>query len=78
MAELIKGFETTFGMELLSTVYWVATREEAKTLDEAVSKIYAWNDRKRMFEPRHIELAWDRLEQYGSDKPPSPQLGALS
>ena len=63
VANLIKGFETTFGMELLSTVHWVATREQAKTPEEAVIKIYDWNTRKRMFESRHIHLAWKRLHE---------------
>ena len=65
VADLIKGFETTFGMELLSTVHWVATREEASTPDEAVVKIHNWNNRKRMFEARHIHLAWKRLDELG-------------
>ncbi|MEB3163719.1 MAG: macro domain-containing protein [Prochlorothrix sp.] len=65
VADLIKGFETTFGMELLSTVHWVATREQATTPEEAVAKIYNWNARKRMFEPRHIHLAWARLYEAG-------------
>ena len=65
VADLIKGFETTFGMELLSTVHWVATREQATTPEEAVAKIYNWNARKRMFKPRHIHLAWARLYEAG-------------
>jgi O-acetyl-ADP-ribose deacetylase (regulator of RNase III) len=65
VADLIKGFETTFGMELLSTVHWVATREKATTAEEAVTKIYAWNARKRMFEDRHIHLTWERLHKAG-------------
>ena len=63
VVDLISGFETPFGMELLSTVHWVASREYAKTADEAVSKTYSWNDRKRMFQERHIRLAWDILER---------------
>jgi O-acetyl-ADP-ribose deacetylase (regulator of RNase III) len=63
VADLIKGFETTFGMELLSTVHWVATHEGAATVEQAVTKIYAWNPRKRMFESRHIRLAWERLRE---------------
>ncbi|MCX6048726.1 MAG: macro domain-containing protein [Chloroflexi bacterium] len=65
VADLIKGFETTFGMELLSTVHWVASREKAATPDEAVTKIHAWNPRKRMFEARHIHLSWKRLHEAG-------------
>jgi O-acetyl-ADP-ribose deacetylase (regulator of RNase III) len=65
VADLIKGFETTFGMELLSTVHWVATQEVATTEEEAVTKIHAWNARKKMFEPHHIHLAWKRLLEAG-------------
>lgn len=65
VAALIKGFETTFGMELLSTVHWAATHEQAKTAEEAVAKVHSWNSRKRMFEPRHIHLAWERLREEG-------------
>ncbi len=61
VAALIKGFETSFGMELLSTVHWVATHEEATTVEEAITKIHAWNKRKQMFNPHHIRLAWKRL-----------------
>jgi O-acetyl-ADP-ribose deacetylase (regulator of RNase III) len=65
VANLIKGFETSFGMELLSTVHWVVTHEEAQTVSEAVTKVHAWNKRKQMFESRHINLAWERLDKAG-------------
>ena len=65
VVDLISGFETAYGMELLSTVYWVAKREGAETADQAVSKTYSWNERKRMFKEKHIRLAWDILEQKG-------------
>ena len=61
VVDLIAGFETPFGMELLATVHWVATRESASTADEAVSMTYAWNDRKRMFQEEHIRIAWEVL-----------------
>lgn len=65
VAHLIEGFETTFGMELLATVHWVITQESATTAEEAIEKVHAWSDRKKMFEPRHITLAWERLNQSG-------------
>jgi O-acetyl-ADP-ribose deacetylase (regulator of RNase III) len=65
VVDLIAGFETPFGMELLSTVHWVATREGAVTPDKAVEKTYAWNNRKRMFQEKHIRLAWGVLEHKG-------------
>ena len=34
VARLIEGFETPFGMELLSTVHWVARYEGAAALEQ--------------------------------------------
>lgn len=65
VVDLIEGFETAFGMELLSTVHWVAHYEAATTADEAVAKTYAWNDRKQMFQEAHIRLAWEVLHSKG-------------
>jgi hypothetical protein len=61
VAELVQGFETPFGLELLATVHWVAAHDGAHTVDEAVGTVYEWNDRKRVFEPRQIQLASDVL-----------------
>jgi O-acetyl-ADP-ribose deacetylase (regulator of RNase III) len=63
VVRLIEGFETPFGMELLSTVHWAARHENAKSVEEAVEKVYAWNDRKRMFRPEHVRIAWKALHQ---------------
>jgi O-acetyl-ADP-ribose deacetylase (regulator of RNase III) len=65
VADLVEGFETPFGLELLATVHWVMTRLEAKTPDEVVLQTYAWNDRKRRFSPRQIRLARDILMAKG-------------
>ena len=65
VADLVQGFETPFGLELLSTVHWVATREGANSAEEALERTYAWNDRKRRFSPRQIRLAWDVLRTKG-------------
>jgi len=61
VGSLIEGFETPFGMELLSTVHWVATRENAPSAEEALAQTYEWADRKRMFKPEHIHIAWEVL-----------------
>jgi O-acetyl-ADP-ribose deacetylase (regulator of RNase III) len=65
VADLIKGFETPFGMELLATVHWVAAKEGAATSDEAMRKVYEWNSRKRMFKPQQVHLALDVLRRKG-------------
>jgi len=64
VASLIEGFETPYGMELLSSVHWLAVHSETKaTDDESASRLMSkWNDRKRMmFSAEHIGIAWERL-----------------
>ncbi len=63
VASVVKGFETPFGMELLSTVDWVARYESAGSPEEAMDKTYQWSDRKRMFTEKHIRAAWHALER---------------
>jgi len=65
VADLVEGFETPFGLELLSTVHWVAAHEGAGSPEAAVASTYAWNDRKKQFLRQQIELALDRLAKKG-------------
>ncbi len=65
VADLVEGFESPFGLELLSTVHWVIKKESVKHANEAVNRTYAWNDRKRMFTTRQIILAADVLSEKG-------------
>jgi hypothetical protein len=65
VAKLVEGFETPYGLELLSTVYWVAKNESARTLSEVESKVYDWNDRKRRFTPEQIAVALNVLGERG-------------
>ncbi len=62
VARLVEGFETPFGLELLSTVHWVATQEGATTAEDAAAKVYAWNERKKRFSPRQIGIAFETLK----------------
>lgn len=50
---------------LLSTVHWVISTEQARTMDDVVERIYGWNDRKRHFTRRQIALAVDVLRSKG-------------
>jgi O-acetyl-ADP-ribose deacetylase (regulator of RNase III) len=65
VVKLIHGFETPFGMELLSTVHWVCAHEGAKSVEEAVQQTYSWSERKRGFERSQIALAREILEVQG-------------
>ena len=62
---LINGFESPFGMELLSTVHWVAVQEGAVEPKQAADLIYKWNQRKQMFTKVHIGIAWEALTSQG-------------
>jgi O-acetyl-ADP-ribose deacetylase (regulator of RNase III) len=64
VVDLIEGFETPFGMELLSTVHWLSAHEGVTAAD-AVTATYAWNPRKKMFQENHIRIAWNMLERKG-------------
>lgn len=76
--ELIEGFESPYGMELLATVHWAATRElkggagkegqgaGERGLAEVRRIIEEWSPRKRKLMKReHVQLAWQRLKQHG-------------
>ncbi|RLA39196.1 MAG: Appr-1-p processing protein [Gammaproteobacteria bacterium] len=65
VSKLVEGFESPFGLELLSTVHWVIKHEAAETLDDVVRLTYAWNERKRQFTTRQIELAIEVLGNKG-------------
>lgn len=65
VAKLVEGFETPFGLELLATVHWVATREHTASIDEVTRSVYDWNERKKRFSPRQIELAFKILQAKG-------------
>lgn len=65
VADLVEGFETPFGLELLATVHWVATRDRAATLDDVAEQFYAWSDRKKRFTPRQIGIAYAALKAKG-------------
>ena len=65
VAELVGGFETPFGLELLATVHWVMTRDGAVNHDDVVNRTYAWNERKRQFTPRQIGIAMRCLSTNG-------------
>jgi len=66
--QLTEGFESMYGLELLSTVHWVATREPGSRegLPALVSSVHRWSPRKRrMFSERHIEIAHQALRDRG-------------
>jgi O-acetyl-ADP-ribose deacetylase (regulator of RNase III) len=65
VTRLVEGFESPYGLELLSTVHWVMTQEGIRQLDDVAARIHAWNPRKRQFTLRQIAIAADRLASQG-------------
>ena len=65
VAKLVEGFESPFGLELLSTVHWVMKYEDVHVLEDVMKHTYDWNDRKRQFTSRQIVLAIDVLSKKG-------------
>lgn len=66
VTKLVEGFESPFGMELLSTVHWVLKDDDGPTgMPELIGRVYAWGDRKKRFTPRQIQLAAKALARHG-------------
>ena len=62
---LIDGFETPDGMELLSTVHWTVCKENIQSLPEIIHFIHDWNEHKRQFTVNQITLSYNRLKTCG-------------
>lgn len=72
VAELIEGFETPYGMELLATVHWVAhnaspgSTTPARDANQAIQIVRQWSARKQnTFQPDHVVVAWQHLQDAG-------------
>ena len=65
VSALVDGFETSDGMELLSTVHWVIRHGGADTPEAVVRETHAWGEGKKRFSPRQIGIAADVLERRG-------------
>ncbi len=65
--DLAEGFETPYGMELLSSVHWCAMNESDTTeLEPVTACVLSWNKRKStMFTEKHIAAAWNHLNSTG-------------
>ena len=65
VGQLVDGFESPTGLELLATVYWVASEYPTAELDEIVDRTYMWGRHKRRFARQQIKIAIDRLKEQG-------------
>lgn len=68
VGQLIQGFETPYGMEMLATIHWVTKKNPQAAIDTdvAISEVHAWDERKRnLFKLSHLQKVWQRLKDQG-------------
>jgi len=63
VADLVEGFESPFGLELLASVHWIKEQENGQSSDDVVQKVHSWNESKQQFTARQIELAINTLSE---------------
>ncbi len=64
VAELIDGFETPYGRELLATTHWVVVHANGGDAHGAARLVREWTERKgRLLTDEHVAIAWKRLEE---------------
>ena len=66
VSDLVDGFESPFGLELLSTVHWVIKNESAASIDDIIERVRAWSPRKaELFSSRQVRIAADVMLSKG-------------
>jgi O-acetyl-ADP-ribose deacetylase (regulator of RNase III) len=69
VSDLVDGFESPYGMELLATTHWVVMEENPSIKNDvglAIKEIMKWSPRKAKFiKPEHIKIAWSTLRKKG-------------
>ena len=68
LARFIQGYESPYGLELLSTVHWVVAEdpELAKDPQACLEAIHQWSEHKRaLFKAYHVETALNQLTELG-------------
>ncbi|HZK16128.1 MAG TPA: hypothetical protein VFC52_06035, partial [Solirubrobacterales bacterium] len=73
VSELVEGFETPFGLELLATAHWVIFEERPSSERQIEEAIYAWSPRKAQFTPAQIAIAVAQLRAAGFASEPASQ-----
>ena len=63
VAELVEGYESSFGLELLATVHWVIKHDKVNRVNDVIKNVHQWSNRKKGFSDRQIKLAMDALEK---------------
>lgn len=65
--DLVSGYESPYGLELLASVHWVSSMDAAtrQDPDRAALAVQGWTDRKRrLFTQDHVAKAWHTLDDH--------------
>lgn len=66
LSHLIQGYESPYGLELLSTVHHLHSKEAIHSIDEVVSAFHSWSElKKEKFSDSAIRNAYMRLHTDG-------------
>ena len=65
VVDLVDGFETPFGLELLATTHWLIENEEPTTTGEVFDLFQDWNERKSKFTESRVTQACEVLQEKG-------------
>ena len=62
LSHLIQGYESPYGLELLSSVHWLAHHEKHFPIERIIEEMKCWSDQKRnSFDDMTIRAAYHRL-----------------
>jgi O-acetyl-ADP-ribose deacetylase (regulator of RNase III) len=61
VAQLVDGFETPFGLELLATVHWIVAKDGVHGLEQVTKAMCEWEPPKRQYTSEQIRIALERL-----------------
>ena len=65
VSRFIEGFESPFGLELLSTVYWAKKELLTSDVDEILQYVHNWSSRKKELMNHHeVNIALERVNRF--------------
>ncbi len=66
LSKLVQGYESPYGLELLSSVHWLAHHEGHFPVERIIEEMLGWSEAKRnKFDEGAIREAYDRLKEDG-------------
>lgn len=65
--KLLRGFESTFSLELLATVDFLSSKDSNESVEDIVKDISNWGERKaKLFKGKYVNIAYDQLQKYST------------